>query len=69
MIPVMIEAQIAIADYLQGAGVCLEMMSTCFVSQLLLYYTIQSHAQGFESCFKCWPFNDTFSDILILFSI
>ena len=56
---------IAIADDLQGAGVRLEMMSTCFVSKLLLYYMIQCHAQGFGSCFKCWPFNDTFRDIFL----
>ena len=56
---------IAIADDLQGAGVRLEMMPTCFVSKLLLYYTIQCHAQGFGSCFICWPFNDTLRDIFL----
>ena len=55
-----------IADDLQDAGVRLEMMPTCFVNKLLLYYTIQCHAQGFGSCFKCWPFNDTFTDIFNL---
>ena len=56
---------IAIADDLHGAGVRLEMMQTCFVNKLLLYYMTQCHAQGFGSCFKCWPFNDTLRDIFL----
>ena len=58
---------IAIADDLTGCRRSLRNDANvfCDVSKLLLYYTIQCHVQGFGSCFKCWPFNDTFSDIFL----